>query len=298
MADCGVWEVSLRNGRVWCSQALKATLGYPETYPRVPLRRLLARLHPVDRAGLWTALRRVRGGDGSAQFRLDARLRLAGHAWVWHEIIAEFQHDEQGRPVAIAGLLLDISRRKQHEEQALAASQLDALTGALNRRGLARHLEGAEQDAMDRHLILLDIDHFKQINDTHGHPVGDALLRLMVKRLRHELRPDDCLVRLGGEEFAVLISGMQDDQALALAERLRRRVAEAPFHVDVPGGGQARVAMSISLGIARQSGDAPDPLGQMMAQADRALYAAKHAGRNRVLTHAAEPFPQEQQRAC
>jgi len=239
----------------------------------------------------------VRGDAGSAQFRLDARLRLAGHAWVWHEIIAEFQHDEQGRPVAIAGLLLDISRRKQHEEQALAASQLDALTGALNRRGLARHLEGAEQDAMDRHLILLDIDHFKQINDTHGHPVGDALLRLMVKRLRHELRPDDCLVRLGGEEFAVLIGGMQDDQALALAERLRRRVAEAPFHVDVPGGGQARVAMSISLGIARQSGDAPDPLGQMMAQADQALYAAKHAGRNRVLTHAAEPLPPEQQRA-
>ncbi|MFO7647886.1 diguanylate cyclase [Halomonas campaniensis] len=297
VADCGVWEVSLRNGRVWCSQALKATLGYPETYPRVPLRRLLARLHPMDRATLWTALRRVRGGAGSAQFRLDARLRLAGHAWVWHEIIAEFQHDEQGRPVAIAGLLLDISRRKQHEEQALAASQLDALTGALNRRGMVRHLEAEDQATMDRHLILLDIDHFKHINDTHGHPVGDALLRLMVKRLRHELRPDDCLVRLGGEEFAVLISGMQDDQALALAERLRRRVAEAPFHVDVPGGGEARVAMSISLGIARQSGDALDPLGQMMAQADRALYAAKHAGRNRVLTYAAGPLPHEQQRA-
>ena len=286
VAGCGVWEINLRNGRVWCSQALKTALGYPVTYPRVPLRRLLARVHPEDRVILWSKLRTVLS-DQAFQFRLDVRLRIQREEWIWQEIIAEIQRSDRGRPYAIAGLILDISRRKQSEEQALAASQLDVLTGALNRRGMDRHLSAADQVGAIRHFILLDIDHFKAINDTHGHPVGDALLRLMVLRIRHELRPDDRLVRLGGEEFAIIVTGLEDSQALALAERIRRRVFETPFHVEVPDGKTAvTVTMSISLGLARQAGDHPDPLNRVMAQADKALYAAKHAGRNRTVPYA------------
>ena len=292
VADCGVWEVTLRNGRVWCSQALKTALGYPETYPRVPLRRLLARLHPDDRAALRARLRGLRGAAESTQFRLDARVRLAGPSWIWHEIIGEIQHNEAGRPVAVAGLLLDISRRKQGEQQALAASQLDALTGALNRRGMTRHLETLGAAMEPGHVILLDIDHFKQINDTHGHLVGDVLLRTMVERLRHELRPGDGLVRLGGEEFAILVGGMRDEQAMALAERLRRSVDADPFLVEMPDDDQPlRVTMSISLGVARQDDDAFQSPEQLMAQADQALYAAKHAGRNTVQFFSAATEP-------
>ncbi|MDR9438096.1 MAG: diguanylate cyclase [Halomonas sp.] len=284
VADCGVWEISLRNGWVWCSQALKTVLGYPETYPRVPLRRLLARLHPDDRAALRARLRALWRVAESTQFRLDTRLRLADRSWIWHEIIGEIQCNESGQPIAIAGLVLDISRRKQDEEQALAASQLDALTGALNRRGMAQHLETIGPATGLRHLILLDIDHFKQVNDTHGHLVGDALLRMMVERLRHELRPDDGLVRLGGEEFAVLTAGMQDDQALALAERLRRRIAADPFLVErTEDEPPLKVAVSVSLGVARQGDDVSQDPNQLMAHADQALYAAKHGGRNCVL---------------
>ncbi|CAM3340688.1 diguanylate cyclase domain-containing protein [Halomonas lysinitropha] len=284
VANCGVWEISLRNGRVWCSQALKTVLGYPETYPRVPLRRLLARLHSEDRAALRACLRDLWRAAESAQFRLDARLRLADRSWLWHEIIGEIQCNESGRPVAIAGLVLDISRRKQDEEQALAASQLDALTGALNRRGMDEHLETIGPVTGLRHLILLDIDHFKEINDTHGHLVGDALLRMMVGRLRHELRPDDGLVRLGGEEFAVLVGGLGDDQAMALAERLRRRIAAEPFLVEMSQDEPPlKVAMSISLGVARQGDDVSQAPNQLMAEADQALYAAKHGGRNCAL---------------
>lgn len=285
VADCGVWEVSLRNGRVWCSRALKKVLGYPETYPRVPLRRLLTLLHPDDRTRLWARLRGLRDGAEPAQFRLDVRLRLVDPSWVWHEIIAEIQCNELGHPVAVAGLLLDISRRKRDEELALAASRLDALTGALNRRGMAQHLEAIGPTTTSRHLILLDIDHFKQVNDTHGHLVGDALLQLLVQRIRHELRPADGLVRLGGEEFAILLADMRDDQALTLAERLRRRVAEEPFRVVMPADAPPlRVSMTISLGVARQCDDRPDALEQVMARADQALYAAKRAGRNCALS--------------
>ncbi|WP_404297525.1 diguanylate cyclase domain-containing protein [Halomonas sp.] len=294
VADCGVWEVSLWNGRVWCSQGLKVALGYPETYPRVPLRRLVARLHPEDRAVVWSRLRAARRSLGPVQFRLDARVRLADDGWSWYEIIAEMQHNEQGEPVALAGVLVDIGRRKHEEEQAQAASEHDPLTGALNRRGLDRQM--AECCIVSpRHLILLDIDHFKQINDTHGHLVGDALLSHLVDRIQQELRPDDCLVRLGGEEFAVLATGMRDEQAFGLAERLRRRVADLPFIVDVPGqGAPVSVSMTISLSVARQSRDDAEALGQLMAEADQALYAAKHAGRNTVVAYnasAAESTP-------
>lgn len=280
VADCGVWEVSMRNGRVWCSQGLKLALGYPETYPRVPLRRLAARLHPEDRAAIWAHLRAARCNAEPAQFRLDARVRLTEDAWSWHEIIAEMQHNGQGEPVALAGVLVDICQRKQEEQQALAASERDALTGALNRRGLDRHMTECPI-LSSRHLILFDIDHFKQVNDTHGHLAGDALLSQLVDRLQHELRPEDCLVRLGGEEFAVLATGMQDDQAVALAERLRRRVAAAPFCVEAPG--PVSIGISISLGVARQAYDDAESLGQLMAEADQALYAAKSAGRNTVV---------------
>lgn len=131
VADCGVWEISLRNGRVWCSQTLKSTLGYPKTYPRVPLRRLLARLHKKDRARLWSHLRKIYSDVTPTQLRLDARVRFDNSEWVWHEIIAEFQCNEQGEPVAVAGLLVDIRQRKQHEEKVQADSERDALTGLL-----------------------------------------------------------------------------------------------------------------------------------------------------------------------
>ncbi len=293
VANCGVWEVSLRNGRVWCSRSLKAMLGYLDTYPRLPLRRLLARLHPRGRAALWSRLRSLGSGGESDQFRLDVRLKLDQAGWVWHELIAEVQRNELGQPVAIAGLLLDISRRKRHEERALDASRRDALTGALNRRGMAERLRAGGEFSAPDHLLLLDIDHFKRINDTYGHPVGDSLLKQLVQRLRSELRADDILVRLGGEEFAVLLDGMRHGQALALAERLRRCVADEPFGVPVSASETPLwVPVSISLGLARRRrDDGPEALAQMMGEADQALYAAKGAGRNCVQCFGTERPP-------
>ncbi|MFY0989141.1 diguanylate cyclase [Halomonas sp. C05BenzN] len=289
VADCGVWEVTLRNGSVWCSQALRVALGYPATYPRVPLRRLLARIAPEDRQRLWSTLRDCLD-RGARQWRLDVRLRATGDRLQWHEIVAEINHDDQGRARGIAGLVIDISRRKQHEERALAASEIDELTGTLNRRGMARHLgqslEGeAAGTTLPHHLLLIDIDHFKQINDRYGHPAGDALLKLLARRLRHELRPDDGLARLGGEEFAILVRGLGDRQAIDLADRVRRRIAESPFRIRPHEGAEPiSVSVSISVGLAEVPGEGGDP-AQRQALADQALYAAKHAGRNRTRVH-------------
>ncbi|GHE22446.1 diguanylate cyclase [Halomonas urumqiensis] len=297
VADCGVWEVTLRNGRVWCSRALKVALGYPATYPRVPLRRMLTRIHVEDRRLLWALLRECLA-TGRRQCRLDVRLDIVGSSHPqWHEIVAEVTHDDRGEPQGIAGLVIDISQRKQNEQHALAASELDALTGTLNRRGMARylreqHARGGVPIGCNHYLLLLDIDHFKQINDQHGHPVGDVLLQLLTRRIRHELRPDDGLVRLGGEEFAILVGPMTDRQAVELADRVRMRVSGSAFQIALHDTGvELCIELSVSIGVAElpvEAGDSGEQQALALGWADQALYAAKGAGRNRIMVHGVE----------
>lgn len=160
-----------------------------------------------------------------------------------------------------------------------AQAHRDALTGVLTRRAftdlatgaLGRRVGSAEPMA----VLLLDVDHFKRINDTHGHLVGDAALRVLGAVLRRELREGDLVGRFGGEEFVVLLRGLEPLEAQAVAERLRAAIAAAP--IEYQG---ARHAMTASLGLAvvtRREG-----LEAALGRADAALYAAKHAGRDRV----------------
>jgi len=125
---------------------------------------------------------------------------------------------------------------------------------------------------------MLDIDHFKQVNDTYGHPVGDRVLQAVTLACLDALRQNDSLGRLGGEEFVALLPGTDAEGALLVAERLRRQVAEAATVLD-EGGAELRV--TVSLGIAMlEPGEAS--AGDLLQRADAALYRAKEAGRNRV----------------
>jgi diguanylate cyclase (GGDEF)-like protein len=154
----------------------------------------------------------------------------------------------------------------------------DPLTGVLNRRALdrllARETERCESGGATAAVLALDIDHFKVINDTHGHAMGDAALRAFAERIRGQLRQSDHLARLGGEEFIVLLPGAPLFKAVEIAERLRAAVAEAPL-VDVP-----RVAVTVSIGVAVRLPGETGP--GLLARADAAAYAAKRAGRDRV----------------
>lgn len=155
----------------------------------------------------------------------------------------------------------------------------DPLTGVLNRRALdrllARELDRCEMQGGMASVLALDLDHFKAINDTHGHSVGDDALRAVARRIRAQLRQSDHLARLGGEEFVVFLPGASLDKALEIAERLRACVAESPL-VDEP-----RVAVTVSIGVAPfRPGDRG---AELLARADAAAYAAKRAGRDRVV---------------
>jgi diguanylate cyclase (GGDEF)-like protein len=164
-------------------------------------------------------------------------------------------------------------------------AQTDPLTGVLNRRSLIERLDTACTRARTRglpiSLLFIDLDHFKEINDTFGHPAGDACLHAIVGPIQAELRQSDVIGRYGGEEFVVILSSADSSAARPIAERILRRVAE----VRVEGYGEP-IGLTCSIGIA--TSDILGVWGQhLIARADAAVYVAKRAGRNRV--HFAEP---------
>jgi two-component system cell cycle response regulator len=165
--------------------------------------------------------------------------------------------------------------------QTYALTVLDPLTGVFNRRHLQERL-AAETAYATRHgtplsLLLLDIDHFKQINDAHGHAAGDEALCMLAKLLGKLARREDVLARFGGEEFALITRGIDQQGAFALAERARAAVAEQCLATET-----GTIRFTVSIGIAQCEAGAGSAAQRMFEAADRALYAAKDSGRNCV----------------
>jgi len=177
----------------------------------------------------------------------------------------------------IRGLRIDaLGARLLLEEQV----RTDALTGIANRRAFldiaTRELSSGDRVASPAAALMLDIDHFKHVNDRFGHEAGDLLLTEFARRVLLGLRSYDCFARLGGEEFAVLMPGADQVQARALAERLRAAVAGQPFMVR----GEA-ISVTVSIGVAEVA-PGETTVDGVLRRADRALYDAKEGGRNRV----------------
>ena len=177
------------------------------------------------------------------------------------------------------GLIMMVMRR--YAERLRRLSLVDPLTGTLNRAGL--ELQGkrvalrALRSGRSVAVVMIDVDNFKNINDTHGHPVGDEVLRHLSDLLRIELRPHDVLARFGGEEFVLVLDDVDLAQALGLAERLRQRIEDAAVPVEA-----AMVRFTASLGVACSDQRGYD-LVPLISAGDAALYQAKRAGRNRVV---------------
>lgn len=163
----------------------------------------------------------------------------------------------------------------------LAKAMFDALTGTLSRAAIVERLENAVAHVSRKggavSIVFADLDDFKAINDTHGHPVGDVVLREAAKRLTNRLRPYDELGRYGGEEFLAVLPGCDITGAFTVAERMRKALADLP--VDTPAGS---LSLTASLGVASVNGRDRFDIDAFIAAADEALYRAKRAGRNRV----------------
>ena len=181
---------------------------------------------------------------------------------------------------------LDEVFQRQMYESALR----DGLTKVFNKKYFTDYLE-KEFAFAARHkgplaLIFLDIDHFKKINDTHGHPAGDFVLAELSQMMAELLRTEDVLARFGGEEFTILCRGSDQSGAKIVAERLRRAVEERKFTF-----GGKEIPVTISLGIAAVPESNVSDYSAFLAAADKALYEAKRSGRNRVCLHGTEKTP-------
>ena len=178
----------------------------------------------------------------------------------------------------------DYLRNRLQESVELAIT--DSLTGLHNRRYMERHMKTLIGEAIRSgrplSILLADIDHFKQVNDTYGHDVGDAVLREFADRFRRNTRGIDLACRLGGEEFLIIMPETDLGSAYQAGERLRACVAADPFPVGP--GCQIRVTASVGLATLEYPGDTPETV---FKRADNALYAAKRGGRNRVAADAA-----------
>ena len=164
---------------------------------------------------------------------------------------------------------------------------LDPLTALHNRRYLSSHLDTLFEESADRgralSVLLIDVDRFKAINDTHGHDAGDDVLRELAFRLRRNIRGIDLACRHGGEEFVVVMPDKSLDSGYLIGERLRQCIAAAPF---VVGAHNRPVNVTASMGVSalKYENDTPDLI---LKRADQALYCAKRDGRNRVVSDAA-----------
>lgn len=166
--------------------------------------------------------------------------------------------------------------------QLYSASVTDSLTGAYNRdhfdRMLAAELSYARRHRTEVSLLLFDLDHFKSVNDTYGHPAGDAVLVEIARSVRKVLRREDVLTRYGGEEFAIILRAIALAGARAMAERLRVNIESGTIIAD-----EHRIHVTASMGVSSLSDCAEPTPQELIAIADRRLYAAKHGGRNRVV---------------
>jgi two-component system cell cycle response regulator len=179
----------------------------------------------------------------------------------------------------------DRLRENYHASMALAVT--DSLTGLYNRRYVEAHLnhllaEGRSRGFRPVSFLMLDIDHFKVINDTYGHAVGDDILREFANRMRRGVRGVDMAARFGGEEFVVVMPDTDIEVAARVAERLREDIGEVPFIVGEPAG---ELSVTVSIGASQSIGP-EEAASKLLARADKALYDAKHDGRNQVVVDA------------
>ncbi|WP_394789995.1 diguanylate cyclase [Rhodoferax sp.] len=228
-----------------------------------------------------------------AQYQRDGTLRdheiclvVAGGREIW-VLISMVPIDYDGQACALA-TVIDITERRSMENALREVASTDSLTGMASRSHFMAQTE-TELARARRHgrplsMVMLDVDHFKQINDQHGHAMGDNVLRVLTRTCRTLVRQQDLVGRLGGEEFGILMPETDSDKAAALAERLRAAIAE--LQLLTPR--DETVAVTASFGTSTLQPD--DTLDSLLARADTGLYLSKHAGRNRV-SSAPAPSP-------
>ncbi|MFM9033249.1 MAG: diguanylate cyclase [Mycobacterium sp.] len=275
-----IWTMALDGTITYISPAVERVRGFT---PQQAMLQTLEDIHPPESAAvvgdyfvrLFAA---VAGRTELPEFRGELEYFRRDGSIMIGELQVIPHIDADGRVVEILGVTRDVSERKRFESELTELAVTDPLTGLWNRRRtgelLSADLARAQRHGQALTMLVVDIDRFKDINDSHGHQTGDRVLMEVASRLRELIRTTDVVGRWGGEEFVILLRycGLRD--GVAAAEKLRQRINDVPF--------EKLFSLSVSIGAAELHAD--DDLTSWMARADAALYQAKRAGRNTVAT--------------
>lgn len=297
MAHLGHWEWDVKSGQVTCSEELYRILGLDPQEAMVShdvfLQAFLQAVHPDDRAFVSIHLDNVATGN---DFDIEYRIVLRnGEVRVVHgkgatfslgaekqtKIIGTIQKIQERDQTKMLGVIQDITERKELQNKLEQQANTDFLTGCASRRYFLGH---AEQEFLrsrryggEMSILMLDLDHFKNINDNYGHQAGDTVLKKLVQVCQSLLRGVDLIGRLGGEEFAIMLPETAGERAIEVAERLCLAVAAA----EVPADDSPALHFTTSIGVASLMAGDPG-IDAIISRADGALYKAKNGGRNRV----------------
>jgi diguanylate cyclase (GGDEF)-like protein/PAS domain S-box-containing protein len=273
-----IWTMDLDGKITYVSPAVERMRGIT---PEEAMRQSLDEIHPPESAASVADYYRqvfaaIEAGTEPPMFRGENEYYRKDGSIMTGELQVIPHLDGSGKVIELIGVTRDISERKVFEAELRNLAVTDTLTGVWNRRHGTELLTAdlsARRPGQALSLLMLDIDHFKTINDTFGHQAGDHVLIEIASRLRRSLRGNDMVARWGGEEFVVLLRDCVLSDALRLAEDIRAAIAEVPFG--------ALGSLTVSVGAAEVRAD--EDLTSWLGRADQALYRAKRAGRNEVV---------------
>ncbi|MGU3539294.1 bifunctional diguanylate cyclase/phosphodiesterase [Methylobacterium sp. A54F] len=273
----GSWDLTVATGVMWFSDRWETMLGYTPGELARHLRTWEALLHPEDEPQARRLFAEHLDGH-SPVYECEHRLRRKDGGWGWvlarGKVVAR---DGEGVALRVVGMHFDTTHRREAERRLAHMALHDALTGLPN-RVLFRDRLNQQLADIRRHggsfaVLACDLDRFKAVNDTYGHPAGDALLAVIAERLRGVVRTGDIIARLGGDEFAIIVGHLDTLRAATLVAQRVIAAVEQPVEI-----GPNRATVGVSIGIATAAGD--EDADELFKRADIALYRAKAEGRN------------------
>lgn len=289
VGNLGQWYWMVPSNQVIFNEKKVTNLGYSmEDLPDlVGFDYFTEKLHPLDYDRVMDNMKSHLMGLRDS-YEVEYRIRAANGEYIWYYDRGKVtKRDERGNVLLVSGIVFDINKNKQIERELKEANEklsemvnVDALTGAYNRRYILKYLEDeiirAKEDRTSLSLIMLDVDHFKHVNDEFGHSMGDHVLKSIVDLLMHEMNKaneGEALCRWGGEEFIIVLPNKNNEEAVNFAEKLRSSLCNNT----IDGVGTITASFGVSSIISKN-----DDSNILIKKADDFMYRAKQEGRNKV----------------
>ncbi len=281
----GLWDWDLQTDHVLHSARFETMLGYEEGELPDDIRCWSELIHPDDKGHALQKVEEYLNAKGEGIYESTFRMRTKTGEWRWITGRGKALFSADGKPIRFVGFNTDVTERIEHQRALEYSAKHDSLTGLPNRFLFSELIQSAMHRCRRNNKLLailyIDLDEFKDINDNHGHDIGDAVLRTSASRMQEIVRQEDVVARIGGDEFVIAISDLANAQEIiGLVKRLLSRLS-APILHESQKHAPLKLRVSASIGISFYPQHHDIGSDALLRQADQAMYSAKESGKNR-----------------